>query len=92
MNDFYSKHRDFMLKHILLHKRARRLSICIGLLMLAASHAILVGLLSFIPWEMEDLNAGDFLAFVGVAGVLFLSGMTVGMITLIGGEIFASTR
>ena len=31
---------------------------------------------------------GDFLAFLGVVGVLFLRGMTVGMITLIGGEIF----
>ena len=92
MSDFYSKHRDFMMKHILLHKRARRVSICLGLLMLAASHAILVGLLSFIPWEMEDLNAGDILAFIGVAGVLFVSGMIVGLVTLIGSEIFASTR
>ena len=53
------------------------------------THAMIIGLFSFIPWLMEDLGCNDTIAFVRIGFMQFATSLIYALIALFGAEIFA---
>eukprot|EP01083_Nonionella_stella_P134019 407692_1 len=89
MLDFQLLHRDFWVNYILFRNRARVSSFVIAMLLLSCTHAVIIGLFSFIPWVMEDLGCNDVIAFIRIGFMQFAASMIFAVIALFGAEIFA---